>query len=81
MASLDPQWEVTNQTHAEALSVNTAYLDEILWHQFQKLLPQRPDCHPWNEGAPSWDDVRELRRAIAAMPAELDRVLDQLEPR
>lgn len=30
--------------------------------------------------APSWDDVRELRRAIAAMQAELDRVLDQLVP-
>ena len=33
-----------------------------------------------NWGAPSWDDVPELRRAIAAMQAELDRVLDQLVP-
>ena len=30
--------------------------------------------------AASWDEMRELRTAIAAMQAELDRMLDQLEP-
>ena len=33
-----------------------------------------------NWRAPSWDEVRELRKTIAAMQAELDRMLDELDP-